>query len=212
MTTVYKIVCKDTSIKDTYLDKTKNFKRCQIRHKYRYDNNYDIKLYKFIRENGGYDNFEFVIISVDDYYNKIKEQMYIDLVRPTLNSTDSFHQDLESQKKESRAISAIYIIENKEKIKEYKKNYWIQNRESINKKSRENYVKYAQRRKEYREANKERIKTYHKEYFNLHKNKERQKEYYNANKEHIKTYHKEYYLKNLKEKQRLIRLAKKLEK
>lgn len=71
--------------------------------------------------------------------------------------------------------------------KEYLKLYYINNKESLNGKNRENYYKnvenYKLKSKEYREKNKE----YYSEYF---------KEYYLDNKEKLNEYKKEYYQEN----------------
>ena len=59
-TIIYKIVCKDLSVKDLYVGHTTDF----IRRKYKHisvccnpeDKNYSSKLYECIRKNGRWDN------------------------------------------------------------------------------------------------------------------------------------------------------------
>ena len=62
----YKIVSKDTTIKDCYIGHTTDFKTRKGCHK-RVCNNpksnrHNCKIYCFIRENGGWDNFDMVLI------------------------------------------------------------------------------------------------------------------------------------------------------
>lgn len=63
---IYKIVCKDTNIKNVYIGSTTNFKNRKSRHKsncYNENNKqYNINLYKFIRENGGFENWSMILI------------------------------------------------------------------------------------------------------------------------------------------------------
>tara|TARA_R110002167_G_scaffold276508_1_gene482469 strand:+ start:293 stop:1003 length:711 start_codon:yes stop_codon:yes gene_type:complete len=86
-------------------------------------------------------------------------------------------------------------------IKEYDKKYkkatqeqrkeWRQaNKEKINEKRKEYYQANKEKEKEYYQANKEKIKEQRKEYRKA--NKEQSKKYYKANKEYYKEYCKEY--------------------
>ena len=67
--TIYKIVCKDLDITDCYVGSTTNFNRRKSEHKTRYNNvndkHYNLKVYKFIRDHGNFDNFD--IIEVERY-------------------------------------------------------------------------------------------------------------------------------------------------
>ena len=70
----YKIVSKDENIKDCYVGKTTNFKKRVRNHKSDCNNekkrSYNIKLYQYIRENGGINNFNFIEIEKGEYYEK----------------------------------------------------------------------------------------------------------------------------------------------
>ena len=65
----YKIVCKDTNIKDCYVGHTTDFTRRKSQHKHlcyaENDKGYNIYVYEFIRENGGWDNWNMVEIEKD---------------------------------------------------------------------------------------------------------------------------------------------------
>ena len=73
-TIMYKIVCKDTALQAVYVGHTTEFKKRCVNHRSRcYNPNekcYNIRLYRYIRENGGFDNFNIVIIEQCSFNNK----------------------------------------------------------------------------------------------------------------------------------------------
>jgi len=77
---IYKIACKDLNKKEVYIGSTKNFIERYNAHK-RHSKYKTVKLYKYIRNNGGFDNFDMTILeSFDNISNKdlfIKETKYI---------------------------------------------------------------------------------------------------------------------------------------
>ena len=94
-TLIYKIKCNNTDITETYIGHTTNFKKRMSDHRYRCNNDKDKdhhkKLYKFIRDHGsGWSNWSGVILEkfkCDDRIQAIaKEQEYLDLLNPSLNS------------------------------------------------------------------------------------------------------------------------------
>ena len=60
-TTIYKIVCTDLSNKDIYVGHTTQFIKRKSSHKHNCNNPiskfYNLKVYKTIRENGGWENW-----------------------------------------------------------------------------------------------------------------------------------------------------------
>ena len=95
-TIIYKITCKDTTIKDVYVGHTTNFvqrkhshKQCCINAK---SSNYKCKLYETIRNTGGWTNWTMEIINFfncrDHYAARKKEQEYFVLLNATLNSIE----------------------------------------------------------------------------------------------------------------------------
>ena len=93
-TTFYKIVCNDLNIKDCYVGHTTDFRRRKHQHKRTcYDEtdqiHYNIYLYEFIRNNGGWDNFDMVEISTECITSSLearrKEREYIEQLNATLN-------------------------------------------------------------------------------------------------------------------------------
>jgi len=95
-TIIYKIVCKDPSITDLYVGHTTNFVQRKHAHKNGCINekstNYNCKLYKTIRTNGGWDNWIMEIVTFfkcnDHYEARIKEQEFFTSLNATLNSIE----------------------------------------------------------------------------------------------------------------------------
>jgi hypothetical protein len=95
-TIIYKITCKDENIKDVYVGHTTNFVQRKHGHKQGCTNekstNYNCKVYKTIRENGGWNNWSMEIINffncADHYEARKKEQEYFVLLNATLNSIE----------------------------------------------------------------------------------------------------------------------------
>lgn len=85
----------------------------------------NMKIYKFIHENGGWINFRIILIqlwpcnSVDEL--RQREQYHIDLLKPTLNGSNSFGLNKEHKKEFMREYNKNYYIANAEKIKEKKR-------------------------------------------------------------------------------------------
>ena len=159
--TIYKIYCKDNKITDCYVGSTDNFKdRCKKHNTYCYNENskdYNYKVYKFIRANGGMTNWIIEkIINCDEDNRYDAEVHYFKLLNSTLNSCfprrtpkqyylDNREEILEKKKK--------YQLDNKEKISEYNKQYHFDNKEQI-----------KEQQKQYRINNKEHILEQQKKY------------------------------------------------
>lgn len=88
---IYKIYCRDPSITDCYVGSTDDLKKREYQHK-KSSNNSDLKVYRFIREHGGWDNWilevvfqNYIVDEITDlklYY----EYKYIHELNSTLNS------------------------------------------------------------------------------------------------------------------------------
>lgn len=62
-TVMYKIVCKDLSVKDCYVGSTTGFTIRKTQHKWSSKNNKKmLKVYICIRDNGMWDNWEMILI------------------------------------------------------------------------------------------------------------------------------------------------------
>ena len=225
-TVFYKIVCKDLSIKELYVGHTTNFTKRKCSHKTSCNNEkgngYNLSLYKFIRENEGWENFDMIMIHrqscIDVYDARAVERGFIETLFATLN-----FQIPNRTKQEWKEL-------NKDKIKEQSKIYREANKEKIT----ESQLKYSEANKEkikessiiYREANKDKIKAkrendkeYMKEYSIAYReaNKENKKKqdalYREANMEEIKkkkALYREANKEKIKERDKLYHAKRKL--
>lgn len=99
---IYKIYCKDKNIKKFYIGSTTDFKKRMYKHKYCcntiYYYKYDMPLYVFIRENGGWENFIYeVIFEYEDCENnellRMKENEFIQIYKEKLvNKLNSYRK------------------------------------------------------------------------------------------------------------------------
>jgi hypothetical protein len=91
---VYKLCINDDTVDDCYIGSTFDIDSRKSQHKYACNNinnkDYNLKLYKFIRNNGGYDKWSFKILEEKQYNNKFelydRERYYNIINKPTLNS------------------------------------------------------------------------------------------------------------------------------
>jgi predicted GIY-YIG superfamily endonuclease len=158
--TFYRIKSKNISITECYIGSTEDIEVRISRHKSMCNNindpHYNLKVYKYIRSNGGWDDFEFEIIDkiiFSETYRFIHEQKLMDLYASTLNSRRAIRTE-EELKEYRKEYKKQYIETHKEKIKENTKKYRETHKEEIKEKD-----------KQYYEANKEKIKERKKQYY-----------------------------------------------
>ena len=131
-TILYKIVCNDLNIKDLYVGQTTDFAKRKNHHK-NHSNKiiegsryYNFKVYRFIRANGGWDNWD--IIEIEKFPCKDKneaharERFWIESLQATLNGVIPLR------------TTAEYIEANKESIALTVKKYNIANYERTHEK------------------------------------------------------------------------------
>jgi len=138
---IYKLCCRDTEITDCYVGSTTNFRSRKSQHKSSCNNenkkNYNLKVYKFIREHGGWENWDMVLIekvNVNDGNELHKEERkWIEQLNSTLNqiiptrSGKEWYQDnIDNKKKYSKEN----YINNKQSINERHKQ-WYENNKQI---------------------------------------------------------------------------------
>jgi hypothetical protein len=93
-TVMYKIVSKDLNIKEVYVGHTTDFIKRKYSHKSLTENKnsrkYTYKLYNFIRQNGGWDNFEMLEIEKyscnDSNEARTRERYWFELLNAKINS------------------------------------------------------------------------------------------------------------------------------
>ena len=158
-TIIYKLCCKDISITEIYIGHTSDMRRRKYSHKSDCNNEkrkqYNYNVYQFIRENGGFENFDMIEIerynAIDGYDASKRERYWVDELKATLNMVIP-----------SRTRKERYEL-NREKILEYHKKYY-ENNEEKNKEYRENNKEIiAEKRKRSYENNKKIIAEKNKE-------------------------------------------------
>ena len=176
-TIMYKIECKNNEITECYIGHTTNPKSRQAEHKYNCNNEkskgHNLRLYSFIRANGGWDNWDMIEIEkypcnskreaeTREHYWYFELKSTLNVISPILDLEKRIAnlnrvRDEEKAKskirlEERKQKRIIYLEENKDIILQHQKNLRLANakanRESINEKMR-NYNKLtAERRKE----------------------------------------------------------------
>jgi len=130
--TFYQIVCNDESITQTYVGSTVCLKERIYTHKDKCNNlkseSYNFKVYKFIRANGGWNNFKFIILDTKECIDKYEayqiEQSYINSMKSELN-TISPYTGLTKQE---------YNTQYNQENPEYFKQYYQENKKKLNEK------------------------------------------------------------------------------
>ena len=151
---IYKLCCRDVAVKDEYVGSTTNFQRRKAQHKVDCSNNNknNLKVYVYIRENGGWDNWDMVEVERYEATDKgnlhSRERYWIETFKSRLNG------QIPTQTKKE------HYEANKEVILEQKKEYYEANKEVI-----------LERRKKRYEANKEALIEHQKEYYEANKEK-----------------------------------------
>lgn len=189
---IYKLCCKDTSITEIYVGSTTNFTQRKRSHKnccnnptYKQSN---LKVYQFIRENGGFQNWNMVLI---EYFSCETE---LELGRRENYWKQELQSSLNSISPPMYETYQEWYEEHKEKILERHKEWREAHQEHI----KEWREEHKEQQKEWREANREKILEYHKEWSEEHKEqqKEYHKEWYEEHKEQQKIKKKEHYETN----------------
>ena len=125
---IYKLCCKDLNVKELYIGSTCNFTKRKWQHKSSCCNDkhkhHNFKVYKFIRDNGGFDNWDMILVDqypCENNQQKLQRERYwYEELKSTLNddvpgrSEKEYRDTHKEQKKEYREL-------NREKIAEQKK-------------------------------------------------------------------------------------------
>jgi len=143
-TVIYKIVCKDLNITDCYVGNTTKFTNRKSQHKYSTitpeHKSYNYNVYKFIRDHGGWENWNMVEIEKWDCNDgneaSKRERYYYELLKATLNKQvpSRTHQEYDKKyREENKQYYQNYRDEpeNKEKMKNYQINYRNKNKLNI---------------------------------------------------------------------------------
>jgi len=135
----YKIVCRDLSITDLYVGHTTNFIIRRYSHKNKTIRGNNIYLYQFIRDNGGWENWDMVLIEQTACINRLealkKEREFIELLQASLNKQTPSRTNKEwfEENKDILAEKSKQYRngENREIILERKKKFYSDNKKKI---------------------------------------------------------------------------------
>ena len=186
---IYKIQHKDNNDL-LYVGHTTNFTKRKAYHKeystIETSSKYNNKVYQMIRENGGWDDFNMIVIEEFPCQNlreaEAEEDKVMREMKATMNMIRAFHPKEE------------WCEDNKEKLQEYRHHYYQDNKEYKIEYQHQFYVENKERILEqnrgYREKNKEQIKERHRQWYEKNKEKiqEYKHQYYDKNKEYFREY------------------------
>jgi len=174
---IYKLCCKDPNVTEIYVGSTINFKSRKNQHKTTCNNNseknkfYNFKVYKFIRDNGGFQNWTMIMLEQYNCENKkqleMRERYWIEKLKPTLNNNIPTRTKKEWDIENNDYYKQHYL-KNQDKLKQYQKQYYLNNKDKI-----------LEEKKQYDKKNQDKLKEYNKQYRldNQNKIKEYQKQY-----------------------------------
>ena len=134
---IYKIVCKDVSITNLYVGSTCEMRNRKCHHKRESNNSqrkYQYKLYGMIEENGGWDNWDMIMIEQYPCENKLqkekRERYWIEELKADLNTVvpTRSKEEWKTDNPEKVKLSNVKFYENhkeerRKKAYEYKKSH-----------------------------------------------------------------------------------------
>ena len=180
---IYKLIKKDAINDDmVYIGSTRDIKYRMRKHKarcYNINNNcYNLKVYKYIRDNGGWDEWKYEIVDEvevalrndaaryeGEYIIKYDAINKLNDIVAGRTPKEYREQNKEQLSQYNKQYNKQYHEQNREQILQKQKQYYQQNREQI-----------LQRQKQYNEQNREQI---------LQRQKQYVKQYYQQNKDAI---------------------------
>ena len=162
----------DYDDENIYIGSTTNFKHRKNDHKTCCNNinqkGHNLKVYKYIRENGGFD--EWIMIQIQEYPCNSKKELetreryYIDLFKSTLNKVIPTRTDKEYKQNNCDKITEkrkVFYQDNRDKILEKNKEYRQNNRDKVLEKDKKYYQnnsdKVLEKQKKYRQENCDKI-------------------------------------------------------
>ena len=146
-TVIYKIVCNDLNVKDVYVGHTTDFTKRKASHKGVFNcpnhHNYNLKVYKTIRDNGGWENWTMIEIEKYPCNDKneacSRERHFFEL----LNATMNIHcptLNIEKNNATNKRCHKIYVEAHKDEMKEYMKKYHAEYDKAYYQANKERYL------------------------------------------------------------------------
>jgi len=116
---IYKITCKDYNNQDFYIGSSTNWEVRKKFHKYHSKISFDRPLYRWINNNGGFENFNLEPIA---WFKCGKEELreHEEMFFKTLNPTINVYHPKRDRKQ--------YLLDNKDKLQKQAKEYYQKNR------------------------------------------------------------------------------------
>jgi len=189
-TIIYKIVCDDPNVKDCYVGHTTDMTKRKWAHKSVCNNEknkgHNLKIYKIIRENGGWDNWTMLLVekfACKDKHEACKREREIFEELDAKMNTFTPYLTHEETKQIHKQYNKQYREDHKQQYKQYYQQYREEHQEQL-----KQYIK------QYREEHQEEIKEQYKKYYQEHKEKIKQysKQYNKEHQEEIKQYKKQH--------------------
>lgn len=160
-TFIYKLCCRDPTISQIYIGHSTNYKNRNQCHKntcnninHREYNNYK---YRFIRQNGGYENW--IMIKLYDY--------------PCDSKREAEAEECKNMIELNATLNMVKSFITKENKKEYQKEYYQNNKEELKKNKEEYYennkTEILENKKKYRQNNKTEINEKQKKHYENNK-------------------------------------------
>jgi len=163
-TIIYKIVCNDLNVNDCYVGHTINMTKRKCSHKSACNNEKDrhhnLKIYKIIRENGGWDNWNMVLVEEFPCKDKFeackKEREVYEELDAKLNTLIPYRtqEELKEYKKQN---DKQYREEHKQYHEQYHKKYREEHKDILNEKGRKYRQEHQTEIAEIAEKRKEKI-------------------------------------------------------
>jgi hypothetical protein len=145
---IYRIVCKDEFVTECYVGSTFNLRKRIGDHKGACKNpntlGHNVPLYKFIRNHGGWENWDVVEVERVSCENvkqlRIRERQWFEHYGATLNAFVPNRSQAEWEKENREYMlerDRVYRHKNREQLNEITRAYRHKNREQLNAKARE---------------------------------------------------------------------------
>lgn len=139
---IYKLCCRDVNVKEIYVGSTVNFIRRKHSHKNCCNNennkDYNTYVYQFIRDNGGFNNFDMIEVerykAIDKKDLEKRERYWIETLGADLNKiipTRTIKEWYKDNKEVINEKRKEHYQDNKEKILEYHIRYYKKNKEKV---------------------------------------------------------------------------------
>ncbi len=189
-TIIYKIIKNDDfNNENIYVGSTTDFIRRKSRHKCNCNNEnskqHNLKVYKSIRSNGGWSEWSMIEIEKFPCNNKrealSRERYWYEFYNAKLNSMTMINTP-EEKKEKHKQYRKEYYIENADKIKEQTKQYCIDNADKLKQYFKQYHIENADKIKQYRIDNADKMKQYDKQYYIENADKKKQYRIDNADK------------------------------